>query len=132
MASSRLEPVIAKISSTLRLRLSAGSIKCLLPKFAKLLICLLFLLNIRSWPLMWHCKYLPVLCWMNLTMFLQVRVFWRVFTLRLHHKWSVSVCSIFRSPSVKLKREDDWWDSLSPVGKDPFRMVVPYNSWASE
>jgi hypothetical protein len=132
MASSRLEPLVAKIFPTLRLRLSAGSIRLLLPKFAKLLICLLFLLNIRSWPLMWHCKFLPALYWIKLTISLQVRVFWRVFALRLHHKWTVSICSIFRSPSVKLKREDDWWDSISPIGKNPFSMVVPYSSWASE
>jgi hypothetical protein len=27
--------------------------------------------------------------------------------------------------------EDEWWDSISPIGEDPFRMVVPYSSWAS-
>ena len=39
---------------------------------------------------------------------------------------------MFRSSSVKLKMEDDWWDSISPIGEDPFRMVVRYDSWASE
>jgi len=31
----------------------------------------------------------------------------------------------------KAKMEDDWWDSISPIGEDPFRMVIRYGSWAS-
>lgn len=56
------------------LGLTAGSIRHLLPKFAKLLICLLFLLNIRSWPLMWHCKSFQRLIEVLITSIIQSKI----------------------------------------------------------
>ncbi|KAF8805000.1 hypothetical protein BYT27DRAFT_7142973 [Phlegmacium glaucopus] len=105
---SRLGPLIKFINVS-----HAGAIGRLLPRVAKILISLLFLLNMRSWPLMWH-----------------FRVFRPVFALRLQHHW-VSICSLFRSSSVKLKMSDDWWDSIAPIGDNPFTRVVTYKSWAS-
>ncbi|KAF8957170.1 hypothetical protein BDZ97DRAFT_1847636 [Flammula alnicola] len=84
-----------------------------LPKFGKLLVCLLFLVNIRSWPLVWH-----------------FRVFRTFFLRRFQYRW-VMLRGLFKSREQKLLLEDRWLDSITPVGANPFTMVVPFTSWAS-
>ncbi|KAF5378479.1 hypothetical protein D9615_007086 [Tricholomella constricta] len=83
------------------------------PTLAKYLLCLLFLINVRSWPLMWH-----------------FRVFRPVFRIRLEHKllqWR----TMFMSRARKIQAEDEWLDSISPVGADPMSFSIKYNTWAS-
>ncbi|KAG6828966.1 hypothetical protein H0H92_006148 [Tricholoma furcatifolium] len=83
------------------------------PTAAKYLVFLLFLVNIRSWPLAWH-----------------FRVFRPVFAIRFQHTL-VQLRTIFKSKAEKIKAEDEWLDSISPVGGDPLNYVVRYNTWAS-
>lgn len=120
---------------------AASVMGSLLPKAAKLLICLLFLLNIRSWPLMWHCKSFRFSKYTKSDITLirncpktkkkKVRIFRPVFVLRFQYYW-VSICSMFKSASEKRKMKDKWFDSITPVGEHPFKKVVPYRTWASE
>ncbi|KAF8147820.1 hypothetical protein B0H34DRAFT_669212, partial [Crassisporium funariophilum] len=88
-------------------------VRGLAPSVAKLLVCLLFLLNIRSWPLAWH-----------------FRVFRPVFARRFQHLW-LRIRMILQSPATKLRMEEKWLDSIAPVGQNPLKMVVPYKTWAS-
>ncbi|KAG5646226.1 hypothetical protein DXG03_004052 [Asterophora parasitica] len=83
------------------------------PTVAKYLLFLLFLVNVRSWPLAWH-----------------IRVFRPVFRIKLEHKllqWRTMLMSRTR----KIQAEDEWLDSITAVGMDPFNFPVTYNSWAS-
>ena len=103
------------------------------PKLGKLLVLFFFLLNIRSWPLVWHRKWQ-----MSFRLFLfhiysrsQVRVFRDVFSYRIRHSL-IRARMLFLSPIAGLKLEDDWLNSIYPIGAHPFDMVVRYRSWASE
>ncbi|KAI0368027.1 hypothetical protein BV20DRAFT_969882 [Pilatotrama ljubarskyi] len=83
-----------------------------LPRLAKYLIVLLFLVQIRSWPLTWH-----------------YRVWHPVFVLRgkfLLHR----LRNAFRSPEVRRQKNLEWLESLSNVGANPFEMQVTYKCWA--
>ncbi|KIM37735.1 hypothetical protein M413DRAFT_448252 [Hebeloma cylindrosporum] len=105
--------LLAEQLQELARKLPLSSVVRLAPKFAKLLVCLLFLLNIRSWPLVWH-----------------FRVFRPAFARRFQHKW-VKITSLFKSPAEKVRVEARWLESIAPIGQHPFKMVVPYNTWAS-
>lgn len=60
-----------------------------------------------------------------------VRVFRFAYLLRMRHKL-VMLCAMFKSPAQKLLVEDQWLATISPIGKNPLTMTVPYRSWASE
>jgi len=94
-------------------KLPLSNILRLTPKLGKLLVCLLLLFNIRSWPLVWH-----------------FRVFRPAFARRFQHNW-VHLTSLFKSPVEKIRREARWLESITPIGRDPLKMVVPYKTWAS-
>ncbi|PPQ82856.1 hypothetical protein CVT24_008288 [Panaeolus cyanescens] len=83
------------------------------PKLAKILFVLLFLINIRSWPLAWH-----------------FRVFRPVFALRIQRRW-MRICASFKSPANRVRIHDQWMESISPIGENPLQMMVPFKSWAS-
>ncbi|PPR04891.1 hypothetical protein CVT26_012712 [Gymnopilus dilepis] len=96
--------------------LNPSTILHVLPKLGragKWLLIVLFLLNIRSWPLVWH-----------------FRIFRPAIRLRLYHKW-LNFIGLFRSKAFRLRVEDQWLDSIAPVGAHPFNMFVPYRTWAS-
>ncbi|KAI0749601.1 hypothetical protein C8Q80DRAFT_1232236 [Daedaleopsis nitida] len=82
------------------------------PRILKYCVYLLFLLQIRSWPLLWHF------------------VVWRpVFALRgryLLHRLS----HIFSSPAVRRQKNMEWLEDLSNVGMNPFDLQVVYKTWA--
>ncbi|KDR78068.1 hypothetical protein GALMADRAFT_245047 [Galerina marginata CBS 339.88] len=113
MSSSQALVVTLDTLQSLARKLSLTSILRVAPKVGKALVCILFLLNIRSWPLVWH-----------------FRVFRPVYAIRLYHTW-LRISGLVRSTAVKQKIEDQWLDSISPVGKHPLTMYVPYRSWAS-
>jgi len=100
------------------------------PKLGKLLVFLLFLLNIRSWPLVWHCKSQSSLL-IHIHSRSQVRVFREVFAIRIRHTL-IRAQMLFLSPMAGLELEDNWLESISPIGANPFEMAVHYRSWASE
>lgn len=84
-----------------------------LPPVVKWLAILLFLANVKSWPLMWH-----------------IRVFRPVFRIRGEYNlllWR----TMFHSKKARAKRIDDWLDARSPVGEDPFDMVTVYKTRAT-
>ncbi|RDB18170.1 hypothetical protein Hypma_000487 [Hypsizygus marmoreus] len=92
---------------------SLGSFFRLLPTVTKYLLFLVLLINVRSWPLAWH-----------------FRVFRPVFRVRIQHKlmkWR----TMFKSPAGQIAAEEEWFDSISPIGADPFNYTVKYNSRAS-
>ncbi|KAG6842020.1 hypothetical protein C0991_003546 [Blastosporella zonata] len=60
----------------------------------------------------------------------QFRVFRPVFRIRFQHSL-LRLQSIFKSKAEKIKAEDEWLDSISPLGADPFNHVVRYNTRAS-
>ncbi|KAF7982684.1 hypothetical protein HWV62_27172 [Athelia sp. TMB] len=84
-----------------------------LPAVAKYAAIGLLLLNVRSWPLMWH-----------------VRVFRPVFALRFRWYW-LRVRTVFTSKTLKDKIYQKWFEDLAPLGKNPFEVVTTYNTWTS-
>ncbi|RPD61061.1 hypothetical protein L226DRAFT_486149 [Lentinus tigrinus ALCF2SS1-7] len=82
------------------------------PKVVKYFVLLLFLIQVRSWPLVWH--------W----------VVWRpVFAIRgryLVHRLS----NIFSSAQVRRQKNLEWLEGLSKVGSNPFDLQVTYRTWA--
>ena len=109
-------------------RLSGGSLGYGVLKYAALL---LFLVNIRSWPLMWHseCSELcPDSCCLTC---LEVRVFYPVLTLRL--RWYLlQFRLLFKSKQVKRTVKAKWLAELRPVGMDPLEFVHVWKNWASK
>ncbi|KAH6867895.1 hypothetical protein BKA70DRAFT_1392694 [Coprinopsis sp. MPI-PUGE-AT-0042] len=80
----------------------------------KALIGLLFLVNARSWPLVWHVR---IWYWA-----IAKRMEYRIF------RWSTA----FSSKAVRAKKEDEWVErTLGGMGKHPFDYVSVYHSWAS-
>ncbi|KAF9447386.1 hypothetical protein P691DRAFT_706877 [Macrolepiota fuliginosa MF-IS2] len=83
------------------------------PALAKWLVILLFVVNAKSWPLMWH-----------------IRVFRPVFRIWFQHRlllWRTMFCS----RPVREKRIDEWLDSVSPIGEGPFDKVDVYKTRAT-
>lgn len=61
----------------------------------------------------------------------KVRVFRPVFRVRLQQlllQWR----TMFKSRAAKIQAEDVWLDSITPVGGDPLKHVIKYNTWASK
>ncbi|KAG6907549.1 hypothetical protein DXG01_008535 [Tephrocybe rancida] len=110
MSFERLSSVAGAVGPLFSAKL--GAILQLAPTAAKFIVFLLFLVNVRSWPLAWH-----------------IRVFRPVFRIRFQHSL-LRLQTIFKSKAGKIKAEDEWLDSISPVGGDPMNYVVRYNTWA--
>ncbi|CAA7269693.1 unnamed protein product [Cyclocybe aegerita] len=80
----------------------------------KVVLCVLLLLCARSLPFVWT-----------------FRVFRALIVWKLQHKW-IRLRMLFKfSLEAKLKVEDEWMDSQSPVGDNPFDEVVSSKQWAS-
>ncbi|KZT67849.1 hypothetical protein DAEQUDRAFT_672424 [Daedalea quercina L-15889] len=74
---------------------------------------LLFLVNARSWPLIWHMKaFKPILL------------------LRLRWYW-LQLCLLFKPKHVKWSARTRWLVEHCPVGLDPLSYVHTWRSWAS-
>lgn len=74
---------------------------------------LLFLLNIRAFPLAWH-----------------ARVLWPYFAFHIQY-WLHRLSLIYKSTSARQAATQAWWDSRSPIGKSPFDLVLKYTDWSS-
>ncbi|KAL4244040.1 THEM6/lcsJ thioesterase [Abortiporus biennis] len=83
-----------------------------LPSVFKYMFVALFLVNYRSWPLVWHFKVLK--CVLDLQA--------RYLLLRVR--------CLFMSKKAKLEAREKWFDSLTPVGKNPFECCTTYSTWA--
>lgn len=83
-------------------------------RFLKYIAFLLFLINVRSWPLSWH-----------------LRVFRPVIILRIRFQL-LRLSLLFKPRQVKQRVKAKWLGGLSPVGKNPLDLTVSWNSWASE
>ncbi|KAJ3496965.1 hypothetical protein NLJ89_g10413 [Agrocybe chaxingu] len=80
----------------------------------KAVLCVLLLLCARSLPFVWT-----------------LRVFRALIVWKLQHKW-LRFRMLFKfSHEARLKMEDEWMDSQSPVGDNPFDKVVSSRQWAS-
>ncbi|KXN85929.1 Protein THEM6 [Leucoagaricus sp. SymC.cos] len=84
-----------------------------LPAAAKWLVVLLFLLNAKSWPLMWH-----------------YRVFRPVFIIRGEY-YFLLLRTLFDSKKTRDKKIDEWLDSAIPIGEVPFDKVAVYKARAT-
>ncbi|KAF7978178.1 hypothetical protein HWV62_1376 [Athelia sp. TMB] len=84
-----------------------------LPAVAKYVAIALFLVNFRSWPLMWH-----------------LRIFRPVFAVRFGWYW-LRIRTLFMSKVAKRKAYETWFESLAPVGKNPLETVITYTSRAT-
>ncbi|KAI0077165.1 hypothetical protein K474DRAFT_1596562 [Panus rudis PR-1116 ss-1] len=84
------------------------------PGAVKWVVAALFLLNVRSWPGVWHYR-IYVLAWTIRIRFALVKL---GLLLRLH-------------PRPRRKAlEDKWFEDLSPIGQNPLTWVKAYKSWA--
>ncbi|KAG6879273.1 hypothetical protein C0992_003948 [Termitomyces sp. T32_za158] len=43
----------------------------------------------------------------------------------------VRLRNVFKSRTAKIQAEDEWLDSISPIGGDPLNYFVRYNTWAN-
>ncbi|EKM52920.1 uncharacterized protein PHACADRAFT_261613 [Phanerochaete carnosa HHB-10118-sp] len=83
------------------------------PSILKFFVGLLFLFNIRSWPLVWHYNVLirPVY---------ELRFRW----------WAVWWRNVFASKKRMLQVMDKFLKDLCPVGEDPLSYTVTVKQWA--
>ncbi|KAF9005136.1 hypothetical protein BDQ17DRAFT_1353889 [Cyathus striatus] len=84
-----------------------------LPTVLKVFFALVFLLNIKSWPFVWH-----------------IRIFKPVWILQLKYKL-MRLSIYFKSKAEKAKADEDWFDSITPIGESPFGTVITYHSRAT-
>ncbi|PCH42824.1 hypothetical protein WOLCODRAFT_138078 [Wolfiporia cocos MD-104 SS10] len=82
-------------------------------RFIKFLALLLFLVNIRSWPLAWH-----------------IRVFHPATVLRFRFLL-LRLSLIFKPRNVRQRIRAQWLGALSPVGQNPLDLVETWKGWAS-
>lgn len=102
----------------------------LIPTASKYLLFAILLVNVRSWPLMWHCKC-NTFSNNDVCLRTTVRVFTPVIKLQLRHKllkWR-TICWSRTDQNIA---EDKWLDSITPIGQNPFDSTTSYTSWASE
>ena len=112
MLTRRISPMGPLISS------NVGSVFRLLPSVMKYLLCIVFLLNARSWPLAWHGMFVcrPVIYDIS-----SQHVFAPMYRM-------LQFRTIFERRAEKSRAEDCWLDSISPIGANPFNFNVPYMS----
>ncbi|KAG7440731.1 uncharacterized protein BT62DRAFT_909821 [Guyanagaster necrorhizus] len=79
----------------------------------KYFLAILLLINIRSFPLAWH-----------------LRVLAPYYNLRMRHRLH-RLSIVHKNKSGKKIASRAWWDSISPIGKNPFAMTMNYYNWAS-
>src|ERR1700685_821693 len=60
-----------------------------------------------------------------------VRIFRPVLALRFRYN-VLRLRTFFKAPSTKEKEFRKWFESLTPVGVNPFEAVTTYKTWASE
>ncbi|KAF8648197.1 hypothetical protein AX16_006336 [Volvariella volvacea WC 439] len=104
---------LQRLSALLRplLPLSIGTMHTVLswaPVLAKYLLYLLFLINLKSWPLVWHFRvFRPVF---------QIRISYRLLRLRI----------FLKSKKEQELEEDKWLESISPIGENPLAMSTTF------
>ncbi|KAK0194266.1 hypothetical protein F5146DRAFT_925953, partial [Armillaria mellea] len=92
---------------------------------------ILFLLNIRAFPLAWHGEYYNLHTGTALIITIGlVRVLWPYFAFHIHC-WLHGLSLIYKSTSARHATTQAWWDSRSPIGKSPFDLVLKYTDWSS-
>lgn len=103
----------------------------------KYAVYIMFLLNIGSLPLLWHCES-AAFCSPPLrqtcdscgsTTFVG-RVYWYIFKLRAQY-WGVCFRLLFVSEKKRTREINEWLDDLSPVGANPMEVVSVFRRWAS-
>ncbi|KAF9816981.1 hypothetical protein IEO21_03746 [Rhodonia placenta] len=105
-----MAPLTRRLPQFPILRLSFGSFSS---RFLKYIVFLLFLVNIRSWPLSWH-----------------FRIFQPIFALRLRLQlYRLSV--LWKPKYVRDRAKARWLCALSPVGENPLNFTVAWRGWAT-
>lgn len=105
-----------------------------IPSVLKWAAALLFLVNIRSWPLVWHSEYhldfFPFIsCSQRSAYVVQIwRPIWH-FQLRFLF---LRLRLLLKSRKEKQQALEKFFDSLPPIGQNPFDMVSKYRTWAGE
>lgn len=83
------------------------------PAVLKYVAALLLLINVRSWPLVWHFNVLVL----------------PVYEIRIQY-WLVRAKLLFASRKRQLEAKIKFFNSLCPVGEDPTRYTVGVKEWA--
>lgn len=125
MSLERISAVLAPLVSS-----NFTSLWRLTPSLVKYVLWALILVNIRSFPLAWHCEFFSFTTFPTKTKFRAVRVFRPVFRLRLQYRL-LRLKTFYKPRAVQIQAEDQWLDSISPVGAHPFNFATTYRSWAS-
>ncbi|KAI0338644.1 hypothetical protein BDW22DRAFT_1348350 [Trametopsis cervina] len=106
---------LAQLLSNPLINRSTGGLKVLLqrlPTLLKYVLGLLLLINIRSWPFIWHVKvFVPVI---------EIRTRYA-----LHH-----LSTLFMSKKAKWESKDKFLSGLCPIGEDPIKFTTYATSWA--
>lgn len=100
------------------------------PTVLKYVLGLLLLVNIRSWPLIWHCTSLCSISAISYSLTVSIG---HVFSPIVHYRLRVLALSIrtsLLSKQKKLEAKDRFLQELCPVGKDPIKFVISVKSWA--
>ncbi|TEB27137.1 hypothetical protein FA13DRAFT_960169 [Coprinellus micaceus] len=84
-----------------------------IPTALKYLVMFVFLLNIKSWPLGWHFRI------------------WRPALLRQFQHRMLKLRTMFYSKEKQIRLEDEWYNSITPIGAHPLEKEVSYRAWAS-
>jgi hypothetical protein len=103
-----------------------------LPNVLKWTAVLLVLVNVRSFPFLWHSEHHSF----DLRYFIAndnatclVRMFAPL--IKQHIRWHVLLLKLlFRSKKDAEIEKQRWLDSLSPVGLSPFEIIVSHPCWA--
>ncbi|KAH7907726.1 hypothetical protein BJ138DRAFT_1137428 [Hygrophoropsis aurantiaca] len=79
----------------------------------KLLVTLILLINMRSWPLVWHARlFSPV-----------IKIQLQYCALRAKH--------IFKPAKLRTMALNTWIEKLCPIGVDPFEFTTRFKGWTS-
>ncbi|KAF8604536.1 hypothetical protein BDV93DRAFT_507482 [Ceratobasidium sp. AG-I] len=107
---------------------STGGSRFILPRPAKWLFLLVWLLNVRSWPGAWHARVLSLIAWIR---FMEILDKVDGAFMRLIYPKERSLESQTRACAVTAymricrllnwsTSDKAWWTSVSPVGRTPF------------
>ncbi|KAI0696176.1 hypothetical protein BC835DRAFT_886995 [Cytidiella melzeri] len=107
--------VLSKLLSSAFTNNTTGVLQTVLrntPTVLKYILGLLLLINVRSWPLVWH---------------------WHVFSPIVLYRLRVAALNLrtlFWSKGERLEAKDKFLRGLCPVGEDPIKFTITVNSWA--
>ena len=106
------------------------------PSLLKWVLGLLFLINVRSWPFVWHCEcglhyVLDVFILTVAVLHSDKVLVTPVYEIRLRY-WAFLLKNLVYSRKKRLELKDKWLQGLCPVGEDPIKFTVTVKGWAGK